>query len=61
MILAILAPFIGVIGALLLSFGVWLIYAPAGYVTGGVLCLLWSWLVSRAIAAPATGKSRGEE
>lgn len=50
MILAILAPLIGVIGALLLSFGVWFIYAPAGYIAGGFLCLVWSWLVSRALA-----------
>ncbi|MCU1787510.1 hypothetical protein CUU54_01390 [Pectobacterium polaris] len=60
MILAILAPLIGVIGALLLSFGVWLVYAPAGYISGGVLCLLWSWLVSRAMGAPAPAKRGGE-
>ncbi|WP_254592786.1 hypothetical protein [Pectobacterium polaris] len=61
MILAILAPLIGVIGALLLSFGVWLVYAPAGYISGGVLCLLWSWLVSRAMGAPIPVKRGGGE
>lgn len=39
MILKILTPLIGVLGALLLSFGVWMIYHPAGYITGGVLRL----------------------
>ena len=47
MILMILAPLVGVLGAILLSFGAWVIYPPAGYITGGILCLLWSWLVSR--------------
>lgn len=50
MILAILAPFVGVAGALLLSFGIWQIYPPGGYVMGGILCLMWSWLVSKAMA-----------
>ncbi|EPU1194058.1 TPA: hypothetical protein ACIJWY_003767 [Klebsiella oxytoca] len=50
MILMILAPLVGVLGAMLLSFGTWLIYPPAGYITGGILCLLWSWLVSRHLS-----------
>lgn len=35
---------ISVVGAILISYGVWLAYAPAGYVTGGILTwvLLWS-------------------
>lgn len=35
---------ISVLGATLISIGVWQIYAPAGYVTGGFMCwlLLWS-------------------
>jgi len=59
MIIAILAPLIGVIGALLLSFGLWLIYAPVGYISGGILCLLWSWLVSRAMGASSPIKHEG--
>ncbi|VDZ82838.1 hypothetical protein U0026_09890 [Kluyvera intermedia] len=54
MILSILAPIIGLLGAVLLSFGAWLVYPPAGYITGGVLCLLWSWMVSRTLSD--TGK-----
>lgn len=49
MLLTILAPMIGVAGALLLSFGAWLAYPPLGYVTGGALCLCWSWLAARAL------------
>ena len=47
MILMILAPLVGVLGALLLSYGTWLIYPPAGFVVGGALCLFWSWMVAR--------------
>ena len=55
MILKILTPLIGVLGALLLSFGVWMIYHPAGYITGGVLCLALSWLVAQLLStAPET-------
>lgn len=50
MILMILGPLVGVLGAILLSFGAWVIYPPAGYITGGILCLLWSWLVSRSLS-----------
>lgn len=55
MILTILTPLIGVLGALLLSFGAWMIYPPAGYITGGLLCLSWSWLMAKLLSAsPAT-------
>jgi hypothetical protein len=47
MILMILAPLVGVLGALLLSYGTWLIYPPAGFVVGGALCLFWSWMAAR--------------
>lgn len=47
MFLIILTPLVGVLGAFLLAYGVWLIYPPAGFVIAGVLCLLWSWLVAR--------------
>lgn len=61
MILTILAPLVGVIGALLLSIGAWQIYAPAGYISGGVLCLLWSWLVAHAIGTPQPVKHEEEQ
>ncbi|MDA8498767.1 hypothetical protein [Citrobacter sp. Igbk 17] len=50
MILTILTPLIGVLGALLLSFGAWMIYPPAGYISGGLLCLLWSWLMAKFLS-----------
>lgn len=55
MILTILTPLIGVLGAFLLSFGAWMIYPPAGYITGGLLCLSWSWLMAKLLStSPAT-------
>ncbi|HHQ9377717.1 TPA: hypothetical protein ACSW2U_001700 [Enterobacter roggenkampii] len=51
MILTILTPMIGVLGALLLSFGVWMVYHPAGYIAGGLLCLLWSWLMAKYLSS----------
>ncbi|MCS2162973.1 hypothetical protein MUU47_17965 [Scandinavium sp. H11S7] len=50
MILTILTPLIGVLGALLLSFGAWMIYPPAGYISGGLLCLSWSWLMAKFLS-----------
>ncbi|MEI9760251.1 hypothetical protein V5013_15030 [Enterobacter hormaechei] len=57
MILMILAPLVGVLGAVLLSFGAWVIYPPVGYITGGILCLLWSWLASRALSGSRKNES----
>lgn len=55
MILTILTPSIGVLGALLLSFGAWMIFPPAGYITGGLLCLSWSWLMAKLLStSPAS-------
>lgn len=50
MIMLILAPLVGVLGALLLAYGAWLIYPPAGFVVAGALCLFWSWLVARYLS-----------
>ncbi len=55
MIMLILAPLVGVLGALLLAYGAWLIYPPAGFVVAGALCLFWSWL---AISRPYTAVCR---
>lgn len=57
MILMILAPVIGALGALLLSYGAWMIYHPAGFIAAGGLCLVWSWLVSRSLSS--CGESAG--
>ncbi|EKT55524.1 hypothetical protein [Providencia sneebia] len=54
--LMIAALLVGIAGACLLSFGAWLIYQPAGYVTAGGLCLLWSYLVSKSMDQPEIGK-----
>lgn len=34
---------ISVVGAMLISFGVWQIYAPAGYIVGGFLAFGLQW------------------
>ncbi len=54
--LTITALLVGIAGACLLSFGAWLIYSPVGYITAGVLCLLWSYLVSKSMVQPKNGK-----
>lgn len=59
MILMILAPLIGVIGAALFSYGAWLVFPPAGFITAGVLCLFWSWAVSKYLSAPRNVQNEG--
>lgn len=54
MILTIITLLVGVLGALLLSLGAWMIFPPAGLIIGGSLCLLWSWLVAKASAGSPT-------
>ncbi|MGG5038569.1 hypothetical protein [Escherichia coli] len=60
MFLIILTPLVGVLGALLLAYGAWLIYPPAGFVVAGVLCLCWSWLVARYLDRGHRVASGGE-
>lgn len=38
---------ISVLGATLISYGVWQVFAPAGYVTGGFMCWLLLWSAER--------------
>ncbi|WP_414651651.1 hypothetical protein [Hafnia paralvei] len=40
---------VGITGALFLTYGVWRIYPPAGFIVAGLLCLVWSFLVSRML------------
>ncbi|OAT35560.1 hypothetical protein M987_04271 [Enterobacter soli ATCC BAA-2102] len=47
-------------GALLLSFGAWMVYQPAGYIAGGLLCIVWSWLMAKFLASPATNSTGGD-
>lgn len=51
MLIAAITFVIGLAGALLLAFGSWLVFPPAGFIVGGVLCLIWSFMSARAIAA----------
>ena len=60
MILKILTPLVGVLGALLLSFGAWMIYPPAGYIAGGLLCLPWSWMVAKFISSTSENQTGGD-
>lgn len=60
MILMILTPLVGVLGALLLSFGAWVIYPAAGYITGGALCLGWSWLMAKFLSSPEPKPKGGD-
>ncbi|AEJ56932.1 TPA: hypothetical protein JXT23_003989 [Escherichia coli] len=60
MFLIILTPLVGVLGALLLAYGAWLIYPPAGFVVAGALCLCWSWLVARYLDRGHRVASGGE-
>ena len=60
MFLIILTPLVGVLGALLLAYGAWLIYPPAGFVVAGALCLRWSWLVARYLDRGHRVASGGE-
>lgn len=47
-LLTITALLVGIAGACLLAFGVWLLMPAAGFITAGGLCLLWSYLVSKS-------------
>lgn len=60
MFLIILTPLVGVLGALLLAYGTWMIYPPAGFVVAGALCLCWSWLVARYLDRGHRVASGGE-
>ncbi|MET5400195.1 hypothetical protein OGU21_15180 [Klebsiella oxytoca] len=59
MLITILSFIIGLAGALLVSTGAWLLLPAAGFITGGILCLLWSYLIARSVSASA--KNSGEK
>ena len=50
MLISILTFLIGLVGALLVALGAWLVFPPAGYIVGGMLCLVWSYMSARALA-----------
>lgn len=47
---------IGMVGIAAITYGAWLMYNPAAYLVGGVLLLIHSYLVAKAIANRAGGK-----
>ncbi len=59
MLMTFLSFFIGLAGAILLSAGAWLILPAAGLITGGLICLLWSFLIAKSMSVSIT-KSGGE-
>ncbi|HCR0683350.1 hypothetical protein [Klebsiella aerogenes] len=59
MLITILSFIIGLAGALLVSAGAWLVLPAAGFITGGLICLLWSFLIARS--ASASVKNNGEK
>ncbi|HBS6042373.1 TPA: hypothetical protein MAL38_003676 [Klebsiella aerogenes] len=59
MLITILSFIIGLVGALLVSAGAWLVLPAAGFITGGIICLLWSFLIARS--ASACVKNNGEK
>ncbi|MDE9537135.1 hypothetical protein KKI91_21270 [Xenorhabdus bovienii] len=48
-ILIFVALLVGMAGGGLLSYGAWLLLPAAGFMVAGVLCLGWSYLVSRML------------
>jgi len=60
MLISILTFLIGLAGALLVAFGAWLVFPPAGYIVGGLLCLVWSFMSARALAAREFQAMRGQ-
>ncbi|ENZ0202397.1 TPA: hypothetical protein MIU95_22960 [Klebsiella pneumoniae] len=53
MLITILSFIIGLVGAALISAGAWLVSPAAGLITGGSICLAWSYLTARAVSAGA--------
>ncbi|ARZ01322.1 hypothetical protein AXW38_09940 [Yersinia ruckeri] len=49
MLMTMIAMVVGLLGAGLVSFGAWLLAPAAGFITAGMLCLLWSFFAARAV------------
>ncbi|PHM45885.1 hypothetical protein Xmau_00276 [Xenorhabdus mauleonii] len=48
-IFIIIALLVGLAGGGLVSYGAWLLLPAAGFIVAGLLCLGWSYLVSRML------------
>ncbi|SUP77327.1 Uncharacterised protein [Yersinia frederiksenii] len=57
--LSILSLIVGLVGAVLLSYGAWLIFPALGFSVAGGLCLAWSYLVSRSVAQKSNNNGGG--
>ncbi|HHT0068411.1 TPA: hypothetical protein ACTW2E_005518 [Raoultella planticola] len=51
MLITILSFIIGLSGAVLMSAGAWLLCPAAGLITGGIICMIWSFLTARSVSA----------
>ena len=60
MLIAAISFLVGLAGALLVAFGSWLVFPPAGYIVGGLLCLMWSFMSARALAASRFDQARAK-
>lgn len=56
MLISIFSFIIGLVGAVLLSTGAWFVSPAAGLMTGGIICLVWSFLIARSVSV--TSKTR---
>ncbi|MFQ2135123.1 hypothetical protein ACK34S_21790 [Aeromonas hydrophila] len=52
---------VGLLGAAALVYGASLYAPPLGWIVGGLLCLIWSFLMSRAVAAAKFSKRHKED
>ncbi|QLO37317.1 hypothetical protein HV213_16590 [Klebsiella sp. RHBSTW-00484] len=59
MLITILSFIIGLAGAVLMSVGAWLVSPAAGLITGGIICLVWSFLIARTVSVHA--KNGGDD
>ncbi len=50
MLINIFCFIIGLLGAVLLAYGAWLLLPALGFIVGGVLCMLWSFFMARGVA-----------
>ncbi|HED1257112.1 TPA: hypothetical protein R4S16_004704 [Citrobacter amalonaticus] len=59
MLITFLSFTVGLAGAVLVSVGAWLVAPAAGWITGGLICLIWSFLIARTVSAST--KINGEK
>ncbi|EAZ5383108.1 hypothetical protein F6Z50_10745 [Salmonella enterica] len=59
MLITFICFIVGLAGAVLISGGAWLISPAAGLITGGLICLVWSFLLARSVSV-SIQKSGGE-